>query len=276
VRLQASARSLAGGRLDERTPPGVAARSDEIGALAREFDSMAERLSNLIAARHQLLRDLSHELRSPLARLQMAVGLARQEGSGSAAPLDRIERESERLERMIAQILEYSRLERDPSSLQRERVDIVALAEQVVHDAEYESQSPPGRITVINRLADHANLPRLQADPQIVHSALDNVVRNALRYGGRGRIEVVIDAVDGRLTLAVRDYGPGVPEEDLRRIFEPFYRVARPDDGAAAQGSGIGLAVAAKAMELHGGRVIAENVDGGGLQVTLELPLQEN
>lgn len=139
VDLQGTARTLADGRLEARTSPAVSARTDEIGALAREFDSMAERLAALVAARQQLLRDLSHELRSPLARLQMAVGLARQDHARAETQLERIERESERLENLIAQILDYARLERDPSTLERQEVDLVELVRQVVHDAEYES-----------------------------------------------------------------------------------------------------------------------------------------
>ena len=272
VRLQATARTLAAGQLEERTPADVAARGDELGSLAREFDSMAERLAALIAARQQLLRDLSHELRSPLARLQMAVGLARQEGSGPAAQLERIERESGRLEVMIAQILEYARLERDPSTLRLEEVDLVALAEQVAHDSQYESQSGPDRIRIRCQPEGHPAAFRLRADPQVLHAVLDNVVRNALRHGGDGAVEVLLTATSGEVTAVVRDHGPGVPAEDLQRIFEPFYRVSHQRPGPSVRGSGIGLAVASKATQLHGGRIVAENADGGGLRVTISLP----
>jgi len=269
--LQGTAAELSRGRLAARTPAAVARRRDEIGALAREFDGMAGRLAALIEARAQLLRDLSHELRSPLARLQIAVGLARQQGSGDDGPLVRIEREGERLEKLIAQILEYARLERDPASLHRQPVDVLALVRQVALDAEYESQSPPGRIRV--ETGADASLPTLHADPQVLHSALDNVVRNALRHGGMGPVEIRADRADAELRLTVRDHGPGVPAGDLQRIFQPFYRVERPDIAAPTPGSGIGLAVAAKAVQIHGGHIEAGNAPGGGLLVTLRLPL---
>lgn len=272
VRLQATARTLAAGQLEERTPADVAARGDELGSLAREFDSMAERLAALIAARQQLLRDLSHELRSPLARLQMAVGLARQAGCGPAAQIERIERESGRLEVMIAEILEYARLERDPSTLRLEEVDLVALAEQVAHDSQYESQSGPDRIRIHCQPEGHPAAFRLRADPQVLHAVLDNVVRNALRHGGDGAVEVLLAATSGEVRAVVRDHGPGVPAEDLQRIFEPFYRVSHQRPGPGVRGSGIGLAVASKATQLHGGRIVAENADGGGLRVTISLP----
>jgi len=265
--LQRTARTLADGRLEARTSPAVAARGDELGALAREFDTMAERLSALIAARQQLLRDLSHELRSPLARLRMAVDLARQPGADPAREFERIEREGGRLETLIAQILQYARLERDPATLERRPVDVVEILRQVVHDAEYESQSPPGRIT----LATPSSIPELRADPQLLHAAFDNVLRNALLHGGEGPIE--IDARDdaAAVTVSVRDHGPGVPPAELERIFEPFYRV-HDATTAAPHGSGIGLAVAAKAVQLHGGSLMAENSSGGGLQMTFTLP----
>ncbi len=144
--LQGTAKQLAAGRLETRTAPSVGRRQDEIGMLAREIDAMAGRLAAMVEARQHLLRDLSHELRSPLARLQMAVGLARQSGTDGAAQLARIEREGERLEQLIARILEYARLERDSSTLAREEVDVADLVRLVVLDAEFEAQASPGRI----------------------------------------------------------------------------------------------------------------------------------
>jgi two-component system sensor histidine kinase CpxA len=265
--LQRTARMLADGRLDARTSPAVAARRDELGAVAREFDTMAERLAALIAARQQLLRDLSHELRSPLARLRMAVDLARQPAADPARELGRIEREGERLEALIAQILQYARLERDPVTLVRDVVDVGEILRQVVHDAEYERQSPAGRIT----LRMPASIAPIAADPQLLHAAFDNVLRNALLHGGPGPIEVEVGDGAAAITISVRDHGPGVPPAELERIFEPFYRVS-DDVDRVAQGSGIGLAVAAKAVQLHGGRLVAENAPDGGLRMCFTLP----
>lgn len=269
--LQGAAKQLASGRLASRTSPEVAERSDEIGDLAREFDAMAERLSALVTARQQLLRDLSHELRSPLARLQMAVDLARQSSPAAAAPLDRIEREGERLEGLIRQILQYARLERDPGTLSLKEVDLAEIIQEVVHDAEFESQAAPGRIGIV--LPEDAGALRMRADPQLLHAALDNLVRNALRHGGDGVIEVSAERRLGSISVGVRDHGPGVPDPELERIFEPFYRVAVARTERARDGGGIGLAVAAKAVELHGGCIVAANAADGGLRMTIDLPV---
>ena len=269
-RLAASARRLAGGDLSARAGGRDASRRDELGGLAREFDDMATRLAALIEARKHLLRDMSHELRSPLARLQMAVGIARQPGADAERQLERIERESERLEALIARILDYARLERDPSTLAREEVDLVELVRRVVHDAEFESQSP-GRIELEVAAEAEAGWARIpHADPSVLHTAVDNVVRNALLHGGDGPITVSVSASAGTVTIQVRDHGPGVPPRDLERIFEPFYRVAT--DGPRADGHGVGLALARQAAALHGGRVVAANADGGGLRVGILLP----
>lgn len=265
--LQSTARTLADGRLEVRTSQVVSNRRDEIGALAREFDAMAERLEGLLAARQQLLRDLSHELRSPLARLQMAVGLARQDSADVGRQFERIERESDRLATLVSQILELARLDRDPSTLVREEVPLDELVQQVVRDAEFESQSAPGRITL--QLDGPGDLA-VMADRRLMHAAIDNVVRNALLHGGSGSIEVECGASADRVHITVRDHGPGVPPEDLERIFEPFYRV---DEAATTgAGTGIGLAVAAKSVTLHGGRIHAENAAAGGLKLTISLP----
>jgi signal transduction histidine kinase len=270
-RLQGAARRYAAGDLGARADARDASRSDEIGGLAREFDAMTARLEALIEARKQLLRDMSHELRSPLARLQMAVGIARQPNADTGRQLERIERESERLESLIARILEFARLERDPSTLTREDLDVVELARRVVHDAEFEAQAPAGRITLDVAAEADAGWARIpHADPAVLHTALDNVVRNALLHGGGGPIEVSIAATRDEVAVTVRDHGPGVPPRDLERIFEPFYRVVV--DVPRAEGHGVGLALARQAVALHGGSVTAENAEGGGLRVRIVLP----
>jgi two-component system sensor histidine kinase CpxA len=267
--LQGAARSLSTGNLAARSNANVARRKDEIGTLAREFDSMAERLSDLISARQQLLRDISHELRSPLARLQMALQLLRQDASSADSQLDRIERESERLEMLIDQVLEYARLERDPATLKVEEVDLTELVRQIVHDAMFESQSAPERLQFT-----HADSVLLQADPNLLHAVIDNVVRNAMIHGGEtSKIELSVSETPNDVTLTVRDHGSGVPESELQRIFEPFYRVVDSiSQKARNEGSGIGLAIAARAMALHGGRITAQNAFDGGLLVTMWFP----
>jgi signal transduction histidine kinase len=268
-RLQSAAHTLSAGNLDARAGVEVTRRKDEIGVLGREFDSMAERLSTLIAARQRLLRDISHELRSPLARMEMAIGLARQDPASTPAQLDRVQRESERLDELIGHILEYARLERDPATFTFEELDLAELARQILHDAEFESQSPPGRL----RLTAEDAL-RIRAEPHVLHSAIDNVVRNALLHADPEKpIETKLYADAEGVHISVRDYGPGVLEADLSRIFEPFHRATVPGTRrVSTEGTGIGLAITQRGAALHGGRVAARNADGGGLIVTISLP----
>jgi len=264
-RLQDAAHTLSAGNLDARAGPAVAARRDEIGVLGREFDSMAERLSALIAARQRLLRDTSHELRSPLARMEMAIGLARQDAASTPEQLDRIEREAERLDRLIGHILDYARLERDPATFTFEEVDLPELIRQIVHDAEFESQSPPGRL----RFTCDDGFT-LHGDAQVLHAAIDNVVRNALIYGDVDLpIEVGLTVDAEQIHITIRDHGPGVRESDLTRIFEPFYRAGSLDSKhISTEGTGVGLAITQRAVALHGGGVVARNADDGGLIVS--------
>ena len=268
-RLQAAAHTLSAGDLDARAGAEVTTRRDELGALGREFDSMADRLGSLIAARQRLLRDISHELRSPLARMEMAIGLARQDPGSTAEQLDRVERESDRLDQLIGHILEYARLERDPSTFEFEELDVAELVRQIVHDAEFESQSPPDRLRVTSD-----DTVTLRGDPSVLHSAIDNVVRNALLHGDRHQpIEVTLSNDADVVRIAVRDHGPGVRDEDLPNIFEPFYRAGAKDSNhVSTEGTGIGLAITQRAAALHGGDVTARNADGGGLVVTISLP----
>ena len=268
-RLQAVAHTLSAGDLDARAGVEVTSRKDELGALGREFDSMADRLSSLIDARQRLLRDISHELRSPLARMEMAIGLARQDPGSTPEQLDRVERESDRLDQLIGHILEYARLERDPSTFKFEELDVADLVCQIVHDAEFESQSPPGRLRVTSD-----DTVKMRGDPSVLHSAIDNVVRNALLHGDRQQpIEVTLSNDADALRIAVRDHGAGVREEDLPHIFEPFYRAGAKDSNhVSTEGTGIGLAITRRAAALHGGEVSAQNAAGGGLVVTITLP----
>jgi signal transduction histidine kinase len=270
-RLQAAAHTLSAGNLDARAGPEVTNRKDELGTLGREFDSMAERLGALIAARQRLLRDISHELRSPLARMEMAIGLARQEPATALEQLDRVQRESERLEQLIGHILEYARLERDPSTFTFEELDVADLVRQVVHDAEFESQSPPGRLRVTS-----ADTVPYRGDAQVLHSAIDNVVRNALLHGNpQTPIGVNVEDDGDAVRISVRDCGAGVRDEDLPHIFEPFYRAGAKDSKhVSTAGTGIGLAITQRAAALHGGEVSAHNVEGGGLVVSIVLPVR--
>ena len=264
--FRAAGQSIAAGDLGARVGPSIAGRKDEFGELAKDFDRMADRIEELLRSQQQLLRDVSHELRSPLARLQAAVGLIRQKsGDKQDASLDRIEQEAENLNQLIGQILSMARLETG-KSLDRELVDLTRLISEIVEDARYEGEShqksiefSPGEPCV------------LEIDESLIHKAIENVVRNAIRHS-REHNRVSIDRQpSGDVKITIDDDGPGVDPADVERIFEPFF--TRATDGSTAHtGVGIGLAIARRAVELHGGSITARNTGEGGFVVEIELP----
>lgn len=266
VRLQAATRALATGRLDARVGAELRGRKDELATLATDFDDMAERLQQLLDGQRRLLRDVSHELRSPLTRLKVALGLARR-GDGVSAQLDRIDVEADRLEALIARILQLARLSAEDSAPAMAALDLVELVDAVVEDARYEGE--PRGVEIAWRHLDSATA---RGDAELLASAVENVLRNALRYApADSRVDITLDREGNELRLAVRDRGPGVPEPELARLFEPFYRVAEARDRGSG-GDGLGLAITARVAALHGGRVAAVNAEGGGLGVTIILP----
>jgi two-component system sensor histidine kinase CpxA len=266
VRLQKATRALAAGALDTRVGAPATRRRDEVGRLARDFDAMAERVQALVVAKETLLRDVSHELRSPLARIRMALALAeRRCGAESQPDLARIEREAERLDALVGQVMTLTRL-RTADAPRRDLVRLDTLVGEVVDDARFEY--PDARI-------EHtaAREVSLRGDADGLKSAIENVVRNALIYGDRSQpIEVRLDAGARAATVRVLDRGPGVPDAELQRIFEPFYRTDKSRDHRQ-DGQGIGLAITARVTELHGGKVTARNRAEGGLEIAIELPL---
>ncbi len=266
--LGAATRVLAGGNLDARVEGGVSARRDELGTLARDFDAMAGRLRDLLAGREQLLRDVSHELRSPLARMRLAVGLARQTGTGSGRELDRLETEIERLDRLIGHVLHLSRLDATARGALAEQFDLVEVLDHIARDAAFEAQGRGVRVD----WTPPASPLRVTGNSSWLASAVENVVRNALRYtAATTEVSLRVDQVAAETRIIVRDHGPGLPESELERIFEPFYRVAESrtrDSG----GDGIGLAITARVLAAHGGGARAANAADGGLVVTLWLP----
>jgi two-component system sensor histidine kinase CpxA len=266
VRLQKASRSLAAGALEARVGAPFTRRRDEVGTLARDFDAMAERIQALVTAKETLLRDVSHELRSPLARIRMALALAqRRAGKESQPDLDRIEREAERLDALVGQVMTLTRL-RTTSAPKRDAVRLDTLVAEVVDDARFEQ--PDARIDYKTN-----GEVLLRGDADGLKSAVENVVRNALIYGDRSQpIDVGVEVHGANATIHVRDRGPGVPEAELTRIFEPFYRTDKSRDHRQ-DGQGIGLAITSRVMELHGGAVKAKNRREGGLEITLELPL---
>ena len=274
VRLRTATRQLAAGDLGARTGAPGPMRSDEVSGLMRDFDAMAERIETLLKAQSRLLNDISHELRSPLARLNVALGLARQrvpvEGTDM---LDRIELEASRLNELIGRILTLARLEDGEQLVPQTPVPLDEIVTSVTEDAEFEAQA---RHCHVRTSIPDGNW-EVRGNASLLHSAVENVVRNAIRYTQEGTsvdVELTGDNKPGNheAVLRVSDSGPGVPPEALAKLFEPFYRL---DDARGRQtgGVGLGLAITERAVRFHGGKVTASNRDGSGLTVELRLPL---
>jgi signal transduction histidine kinase len=262
-KLQRAVERFGRGDLSARTNSD---RKDELGQLARAFDRMAGRIETLLAAERRLLLDISHELRSPLARLGVAVELART-GDNPESALNRIQKESDRLNSLVGQLLQVTRAEGDPNSLRRETVRLDELVQQIVNDSRIEAEARACRVTF-----DRRDAVTVQGDPELLQRAIENVVRNAIRYAPRdSAVEVSLTHVGARALVKVRDYGPGVPEEALSRLFDAFYRV-QEDRARTSGGIGLGLSIARRAIELHKGSIQARNAQPG-LEVDLELPV---
>ena len=269
--LRAATQELAGGNLAVRVAPAVGRRRDELADLARDFDRMAERIEALMTSERRLLRDISHELRSPLSRLHVALGLARQQAGDDQRPLDRIEREAERLNALIGELLMLARLESGAMEPAREAVDLAAIVRDVAEDADFEVRSR-GRAVRVTATCECVAI----GAPDLLRSAVENIVRNAVRHTREGTaVEVSMRAGTPRhVVITVRDHGSGVPDDLLPHIFHPFYRVGDARDRHSG-GVGLGLTIADRTIRLHGGTVRADNAPDGGLVVELRIPVDE-
>jgi len=274
VRLRAATRQLAAGDLTARAGAPNVRRRDEVAGLMRDFDTMAERLESLVNAQSRLLNDISHELRSPLARLNVALGLARQRANeDSAVMLDRIELEAGRLNELIGRLLTLARMEDGEQNIPSRQVLLDEVVLAVAEDAEFEAQARHCHV----RSEIPAGSWEVQGDASLLHSAIENVVRNAVRYTREGStVEILLErtksAAGGEAVVRVTDCGGGVPPDALQKLFQPFYRI---DDARGRQtgGVGLGLAITERAVRFHGGRVAAMNRAEGGLMVEIHLPL---
>jgi two-component system OmpR family sensor kinase len=266
--LRDGLRKLAKGDLDVRLTAGMGRRRDEIADLAHDFDAMAERLQHLIASRDRLLHDVSHELRSPLARMSVAVGLARKNGVPEQA-LERIETEGARLNEIVGDLLSLSRAE---SEARNEEIyfDLGGLLQVICEDARFEAQ-PRGvevRLELSPEFDDPDHAPLLKGAPQLLRRGIENVIRNALRFSPAGDAVSVRAAIaGGRIGIEVSDNGPGVTPDMLKTMFEPFVKGA-----AEARGVGLGLTIARRALAAYGGRLEAINRADGGLLMRISLP----
>jgi len=269
--LRSAFTSVAGGNLEIHLGTIMGPRRDELADLGRDFDTMVERLRALMNGQRRLLHDVSHELRSPLARLQVAIGLARQQPEKIDSSLERIERESMRMEKLVGELLTLSKLEAGALQPVHEDVNIDELLADLVLDARFEAEASERKL----EFSGHCNLV-LKGDPELLHRALENVLRNALKQtlaGSTVTLDAGVDAQRKELRIAILDRGPGVAQAELDLIFEPFFR----GTGAAqsTEGHGLGLAIAQRVVAAHGGSIRATNRSGGGLSVELFLPLAQ-
>lgn len=269
--LRRAMRAAAQGDLEVRIGGQVGRRRDELADLGRDFDITAARLKLLMDGQRRLLHHVSHELRSPLARLQAAVGLIRQRPNDANAAIERVERESIRMDTLIDEILTLARLEAGIVSRQEESVNVAKLVREVVADATFELDARSASVAFDVRV-ESLLAAKVAGDAELLHRALENVVRNSARYtptGGQVYIFGEYDAQQREVRLMIADEGPGVQAKDLAYIFEPFFR-----GGAAKQtlGHGLGLAITQRVIQSHGGRISAFNRISGGLAVEICLP----
>ena len=274
LKLRTTTNELAEGNLGARVANRLTKRRDEVGQLGRDFNVMAERLESMVKAQQRLLGDISHELRSPLARLGVALGLARQRSGPEAnGALDRIERESDNLNEMISQLLELTRLESGTDGRQRTEINLTALVRDVAEDADYEARSVNRSVQVVS--AEECSINGVE---ELLRSAIENVVRNAVRFTPEGTaVEVALHRQNGYVdhfaVISVRDRGKGVHEDALAKIFRPFYRAEDARDRQSGGGTGLGLAITERAVHMHGGSIKATNAPDGGLSVEMRLKL---
>jgi two-component system sensor histidine kinase CpxA len=241
-------------------------RKDELGDLARAFDQMADRIQTLLTAERRLLQDVSHELRSPLTRLRFALELARGSPDPKAA-LGRVTKEVDRVSTLVGELLQVTRAEGDPESRNVAAIDLRAFLEALVEDCRIEAEAGGCSIDVSVRKD-----VIWQGDRELLHRALENIVRNALRHAPKGTaVAVELDAEPNQVIVRIRDYGPGVPEDQLEEIFRPFYRVEQDRSRENGGGVGLGLAIAQRAIRLHHGDIRASNASPG-LLVEVRLP----
>jgi signal transduction histidine kinase len=271
-RLREATHQLAAGDLTARVGKDIGQRRDEIADLGREFDRMAERIETLMTSQQRLLRDISHELRSPLARLNVALELARRGCASEAAePLDRIEREAVRLNDLIGQLLTLTLLESGAERMNTTSVELSHLVQEIVEDADFEARNTGRSVRILA-----SETITISGSEELLRRAVENIVRNAVRHTAEG-IEVEITLQRSRTdagpcaVIRVRDHGTGVPEEALGRLFQPFYRIADARERQTG-GTGIGLAITERAVHLHNGSVRASNHPEGGLIVEITLP----
>lgn len=270
--LRLAAKSIATGKLSTRVGRFKGHAHDELAELSGEFDRMAEQLEDMVNSKERLLQDISHELRSPLARLHIAIELGRKKSGGQAeTEFSRMEEECLRLNTLIGEILEFARLEKSVNEIQRQPVNLAEMIQQIIQDAQFEYNNRPIEMQINSPQATQC----LSIDDRLIHRAIENILRNALRYSPADQpmtIRLSTNADSTECYIDVDDHGPGVPEEQLEKIFNPFYRVDKSREKKTG-GYGLGLAIALQAVRLHQGAIEASNLESGGLRVRIILPI---
>ncbi len=270
-RFREAAVEIAAGKFDTRVTESVGARKDEIGHLARDFDRMADELQRAWHQQTELTRNVSHELRSPLARLRVALELARRE-AGDLPEFVRIDKETERLDELIGQILDYAKMEAGTGE-EAARVELDDLVDQVVNDVQYECRSDGIEGVTVELTVEGS--PSINGFAFALSSAIENVLRNAVHHSpANSPVSVNLSQTTGHALIQISDHGSGVDETELNSLFEPFFRSSSALNDRRKNGTGLGLAIAQRAVKKNGGTISASNLTEGGLRVTIELPLE--
>jgi len=259
--------AAANGKLDTRIAQSMRRRNDELADLGEDFDNMVERLQNLMESQRRLLHDVSHEVRSPLARLQAATDLIQQQPERAIELIPRLQRDTARIDTLVGELLTLARLDSGMVGITDETVDLCELVDQIANDARLEADAKHCRIDV--------SLPDsmlIKGSYELLYRAIENVVRNAVLHSPEGsRVSIVVtqDVSTQQAAIAVTDQGSGVPPSQLESIFQPFFRSATNSEKS---GYGLGLAITQRVAQAHGGNIVAKNSTAGGLEMTISLP----
>ncbi len=273
IALRKATRRFAAGDLDVRIGKKIGNRKDEFSELADDFNHMAKRIGAFVVLQKQLLADISHELRSPLARLNVALELARRKtGPDAEKELSRIEHEADQMNQLVGQILTMRWMESGIDAIEKKSLDVGAMVRRVVSDAAFEAAGKNRKVVL--RKADEC---RVTGNEELLHRAVENVVRNALHHTAENttvevRVERTTEEDAAYAQIRVRDHGAGVPEDHISHLFQPFYRASHARERDTG-GVGLGLAITERSVKLHDGTVTAQNAEEGGLEVIIRLPL---
>lgn len=267
--LKQAFRDVADGKLDTRVSPTMTRRRDELAELGSNFDYMTSQISALVNGQRQLLHDVSHELRSPLARMQAAIGLAQQQPDKVQMTLQRLEKEADRMSELVGELLLLSRLETGVNHNQPAAIDINLLLDEIVADARFEAEAKS--VSIDYR---HNGDIDLHGQQELLHRAVENVLRNAIKFSEAGDsviVEAGINRVKNSFVIEISDQGPGVAQDDLEKLFRPFFR----GQSSRQDGIGLGLTIAQRAVAAHRGEIDAANLSQGGLRIRISLPINQ-